>query len=191
MELLLIRHGLPETVIGAGVPADPPLTEQGRDQARRMADWLKGRPIEQLYISPMKRALQTAEPLAEAQSLLGEVHEGVAEFDRDADTYIPVEQLKELDYARWRRLMQGDTGADFTAFANNVIGALNGIAADHRGKTVAVVCHGGVINVWAAHVMGFPPRMFFNPNYTSISRFRVAGSGEKSVITLNEQAHLG
>jgi hypothetical protein len=33
-------------------------------------------------------------------------------------------------------------------------------------------------------------RMFFNPNYTSMSRFMVASSGEKSIITLNEHAHL-
>ena len=40
------------------------------------------------------------------------------------------------------------------------------------GKTVAVTCHGGVVNVWAAHVLGLPSKMFFNPYYTrpSISR---------------------
>ena len=55
---------------------------------------------------------------------------------------------------------------------------------------MAVTCHGGVINVWTAHVIGFTPRMFFNPDYTSINRFQCASSGERSVITLNEAVHL-
>ena len=190
MELLLIRHALPEMVITEGEPADPSLTDEGCRQAGMMAGWLRDQPIERLYTSPMKRAVETALPLAETHALTGQVHEGVAEFDRDSDRYIPVEQLKGLDYERWQRLMRGETNSDFQGFAATVIHALSEIASANRGRTVAVVCHGGVINVWAAHVMGFDPRMFFNPNYTSINRFRVAGSGQKSVITLNEQAHL-
>ena len=60
----------------------------------------------------------------------------------------------------------------------------------YPGKRVAVTCHGGVINVWAAHVVGFDPRLFFNPNYTSVNRFMAASSGSKTVITLNEHFHL-
>jgi hypothetical protein len=39
-------------------------------------------------------------------------------------------------------------------------------------------------------VIGFEPKMFFNPNYTSINRFMAASSGEKSVVSLNEYHHL-
>jgi probable phosphoglycerate mutase len=55
---------------------------------------------------------------------------------------------------------------------------------------VAVFCHGGVINAWAAHVLKMPPRLFFNPTYASVSRFSCARTGQRSIITLNEHTHL-
>jgi probable phosphoglycerate mutase len=143
MELMLIRHGLPKHIENpGGEPADPPLSEIGRTQADRMATWLQHESIDHLYSSPMIRAYETAQPLARAQGLEVEVRDGVAEFDRHADAYVPVEKLKEIDYERWLRLM------------------------------------------------GFSPRMFFNPDYTSINRYQCARSGERSVITLNEAVHL-
>ena len=49
MELLLIRHGLPERVVNEdGTPADPPLSAKGRDQAERVARWLEGVSIDRL-----------------------------------------------------------------------------------------------------------------------------------------------
>ncbi len=114
----------------------------------------------------------------------------MAEYDRQADHYVPVEKLKEIDYERWLRLMQGDVDVDFDAFAEQVVKTLEDVVQTHAGKRVAVTCHGGVINVWTAHVIGFAPRLFFNPDYTSINRFQCARSGERSVITLNEAVHL-
>ncbi len=192
MELILIRHGLPEKVINEdGAPADPPLSERGHLQAQKVAGWLQEIEIDRLYSSPMNRAYQTAEPLAKMKSLEIEVRDGVAEYDRDAGHYIPVEELKELDYERWQKLMSGGVeNIDFPAFCKGVITTIEEIVAENRGKRVAITCHGGVINVWTAHVIGFEPRMFFNPDYTSINRFMVASSGEKTVVTLNEHFHL-
>jgi len=191
MELILIRHGLPEKRINDdGSPADPPLSQSGLQQADKMGAWLKDRKIDRLYSSPMQRAMQTAEPLSAQKNLPIEIHEGVAEYDRKSDLYIPVEELKELDYDRWKRLMSGETEIDFPKFAKTVCDSLEEIVEDNKGRRVAVTCHGGVINVWAAHVIGLQPRMFFNPNYTSINTFMAASSGEKSVVTLNEHSHL-
>ena len=192
MELILIRHGLPEKVINQdGTPADPPLSKEGLKQAELVAAWLEREQIDRLYSSPMNRAMQTAEPLAKSKGLEIELRDGVAEYDRNADLYIPVEQMKELDYDRWKKLMTGDmVDVNFPSFVKAVITELEGIVEENRGKRVAVACHGGVVNVWAAHVIGFEARMFFNPNYTSINRFMAAGSGEKSVISLNEHHHL-
>lgn len=191
MELILIRHGLPEKVIkDDGGPADPPLSAEGLAQADKMAAYLKDEKIDRLYSSPMQRAYQTALPLAAAKSMEIELEPGVAEYDKDSDAYIPVEELKDLDYDRWLRLMQGETSINFPVFAETVCTSLEKIIADNAGKRVAVTCHGGVVNVWAAHVVGFEPRLFFNPTYTSISRFMASSSGSKTVITLNEHFHL-
>lgn len=191
MELILIRHGLPEhRATDDGTPADPDLSEVGLGQADKVAAWLEDQHIDRLYSSPMKRAVQTAAPLSKLKGLNIEICDGVAEYDLKSTQYIPVEQLKEQDYEAWQQLMKGETRENFPAFASTVCDSLNAIVNDNRGARVAVTCHGGVINVWAAHVIGFDPRMFFNPNYTSINTFMAASSGEKSVISLNEHVHL-
>ena len=156
-----------------------------------MSDWLQDTAIDFLYSSPMRRAVETAAPLSQSKSLTPQLREGVAEFDRKASHYIPVEQLKQDDYESWQRLMRGETaGVDFDRFADEVVSTLNEIISGHRGQTVAVTCHGGVINAWTAHVLGMPQRMFFNPDYTSISRYMIASSGERTIITVNEHTHL-
>lgn len=192
MELFLIRHGLPEKIVNDdGTPADPPLSVEGRRQAEKVAAWLEKEHIDRLYSSPMKRAYETAMPIAKLRDLEIVVRDGVAEYDQHAEHYIPVEELKELDYERWQNLMKGEMDEiDFPKFVESVTTSLEQIIEENRGKRVAVTCHGGVINVWAAHVIGFEPRMFFNPDYTSINRFMAASSGERSVVTLNEHFHL-
>ncbi len=192
MELILIRHGLPERIEAEdGGPADPPLSEIGHQQAELVSEWLEDTKIDYLYSSPMQRAFQTAGPLAASKGLEPEIREGIAEYDRHADHYIPVEELKKYDYDRWLRLMRGEVeNIDFPKFCEGVVATLDEIITTHPGKTVAVTCHGGVINVWTCHLLGMEPRLFFNANYTSISRYMAASSGERSVITLNEHTHL-
>ena len=192
MELILIRHGLPEKVVTTdGTPADPPLSAIGLKQAELVAEYLNDTRLDRLYSSPMRRAQETALPLAREQGLEIETEQGVAEYDRDAGSYIPVEQLKEENDEQWQNLMKGEMGSvDFSVFYETVVSALTRLVDENRGKTIAVACHGGVVNVWAAHVLGLQPGMFFNPNYTSLSRFKAASTGEKSIVTLNEHFHL-
>jgi probable phosphoglycerate mutase len=71
-----------------------------------------------------------------------------------------------------------------------VVDAIERTIAAHGGRRVAVVCHGGVINAWASHVLGISELLFFAPDYTSINRFFAASSGERSVATLGETPHL-
>jgi probable phosphoglycerate mutase len=187
MELVLIRHGLP---VRRDDTSDPPLSDEGHDQARRVADWLSGETIDAVYSSTMRRAIQTAEPFAAAAGHEVVQHDDIAEFDRASGTYVPMEVLKREDYAAWRAFAEGDHEMDINAFQGQVTAALEGIVAAHAGQKVAVFCHGGVINVWAAHVLRMPPRLFFEPGYTSLHRFMCARSGQRNVLSLNETAHL-
>ena len=193
MEITLIRHGLPvRTEKTDGTPADPPLCPEGRDQAERMAAWLAKAEIDALYASPMRRAQETAAPLSKRLGLAIELEPGVVEYDSEADYYIPMEELKRTDYARWKGFVTrgyGD-GIDMQAFHRTVVASIEGLIDKNAGRRIAVVCHGGVINAWAAQVLGLQPQLFFDPRYTSINRFMAARSGERSVVSLNETAHL-
>ena len=189
MELILVRHARPEHIEGAAGPADPPLTDVGRQQALAMAGWLATEHIDAVYTSPMTRARQTAEPLARVLGLDPEVRRGVREFDAESASYIPVEVLRQ-DRAKFREFVTEEIGGDRLAFADEVAATLSGICDAHRSERVVVVCHGGVINAWTTHVLGIGYRLFFDPDYTSINRYLIASSGEMSLVSLNERAHL-
>lgn len=194
MELLLIRHALPERrETGDGTPADPPLSQLGREQAARMAEWMSGEKIDAIISSPMRRARETAVPLERALGLEAVLEPGVVEMDHTSDAYIPIDQLKREDYPRWQALIQGGElwgGVDMQAFRSTVVEALERVVSAYRGARVAVVCHGGVVNAWAGHVLGVDDPFFLDVSYTGVSRFLAASSGERSVVSLNETAHL-
>ena len=170
--------------------ADPPLAPQGVRQAEQAARWLRDEGIDALYSSPMRRALETADPLAAVTGLTPRVIDGIAEYDQHSGEYVPLEELKRTDYPAWQALVAGGRVGDIAGFRERVVTALLAITAEHRGGTVAVCCHGGVINVWSSHVLGLEPRLFFEPHYASINRFLCSSAGHLTLGSLNETAHL-
>lgn len=195
MELLLIRHALPLRVEGFEGPADPELSEAGHHQARYLAEYLAEERIHAVLASPLRRAVQTAEPVAQQQGVELRVVDGIAEYDRDASEYIPIEQLKAEGHPGWQDVLSGAVhraqGVDPYEFRTNAVAALEEIIAANSGHKVAAVCHGGVINAYMSHVLHIEdPSGFFYPNYTSIHRVAAARSGERSLLSLNETAHL-
>jgi 2,3-bisphosphoglycerate-dependent phosphoglycerate mutase len=188
MELILVRHGLPERREDT---SDPPLSAMGREQAERVARYLGRDKIDAVYASTMLRAIQTAEPFAARSGHEIATREGICEFDRGTGAYIPMEQLKRDDYPAWKAFASGDHGTDIVGFQKTVVETLEPIVEANAGKTVAVFCHGGVVNVWTAHVLGMAPRLFFEPVYASVHRYMCARTGERNVVSLNERCHLG
>jgi 2,3-bisphosphoglycerate-dependent phosphoglycerate mutase len=188
MELLLVRHARPERAESAAGPADPPLSALGRRQAEALAGWLASDPvgpIDAVYTSPLRRATETAGPLAAALGVEAVVEPALAEYDAEALAYIPIEELQAAGDPRWMEIPD-----DIETFGARVVEKVTRLAAAHPSQRVALVCHGGVINVAVSAVLGLGYGMFFLPGYTSISRVLVASSGERSVASLNETAHL-
>jgi len=192
VELILIRHGLPVRIDDASGPADPELSDAGRAQAGRLADWLGRDPIDAVYVSPMRRAIETAAPLADALGVDPVVDEELAEFDRDAHFYVPLEELKAAGDERYVKMLRGeyDGEVDPHTFREVVAVAVERIIEAHPGDTVAIVCHGGVINAWASHVLGLTDLLFFEPHYTSVNRFLASSRGHRSLVSLNDLGHL-
>ena len=195
MELLLIRHALPVRIEGEeGTAADPELAELGHEQARALADYLASEHIDTLYVSPLRRAVQTAEPVSAKLGLEAIVDEELAEFDRHSHFYIPIEELRQEKDERWDDLIAGRWGADGEVdpqtFKAVVVEAVERVIAAHRAQTVAIVCHGGVINAYIAHILDIDNPMFFEPAYTSISRVLASSAGHRQVKSINEHAHV-
>lgn len=192
MELILVRHALPVRRENSVGPADPELSDEGIAQALLFAQYMESEHIDVLYSSPLQRAQQTAAPLAQLKKMSPIVVDGVAEFDQHSNEYIPVEELKAANDPRWTEMINGTWTSPDEAqeFTERVIDALEGIINENRGGRVLVTCHGGVINEFLAHVLGLENRQFFYPNYTSIHRIAASSSGHRSVLSINETAHL-
>ncbi len=186
MQLLLVRHALPlRSEPGQG--SDPELSEEGVEQAERLPDALARFPITRLVSSPQRRAVQTAQPVADALGLPIEIDERLAEYDRDLPHYIPVEQIAAENPEELERLANGQlpSSVDEDAFLARVSAAVDDIvaAADHD-DTVAVFSHGGVINVLlhtdpghrAAAVV---PRRLRRGHPAAVVAHRSAGGGER------------
>jgi probable phosphoglycerate mutase len=185
MELLLIRHARPLRAHGGEGPADPALSPLGVRQADALADWLATEHIDALYTSPLRRAQETAAPLAARIGREPVVDDSLSEYDADAVEYIPMEELKAAGDPRWNEVPQ-----TLPEFRDRVIEGIERLVAAHPSQRIAVVCHGGVVNVYTAWVVGVRNGLFFLPHYTSVSRVLAAGGGQRSIDTINETAHL-
>ena len=194
MEIVFVRHGLPLRIeLETGI-ADPELAAEGHEQAAKMAAYLGVEDVEAVYVSPLRRALETARPLCKVLGLEAVVSEGVAEFDRNSREYVPVEELRATNDPRWEKLLRGEwdgVDEDLSIFKARVVATVEDMIARHPGGRVVVVCHGGVINQYLAHVLGIETHVgFFYPKYTSIHRVMAARSGERSIVSINEASHL-
>jgi probable phosphoglycerate mutase len=193
MELMLIRHGLPVRVEDTDGPADPELSSVGRAQAEALARWLAPAGLTALGSSPMRRAVETAQPLVDATGMAAPVHPGLAEMDRDARYYVPMEELKGSDDPRWAEVMAFWTSPEAAqmrkAFADEVIETVEDVVRANRGGRVALFCHGGVVNAYLSHVLGLD-QPFVEPHYTSISRVLAHADGRRQIASVNETPHL-
>ncbi|MCU1351344.1 MAG: hypothetical protein JWM05_553 [Acidimicrobiales bacterium] len=192
MELVFVRHGLPVRIDGGQGPADPPLSAEGIEQAAALAAWWGRHGIDVICCSPLRRARETAAPLAAALDLPVAVEAGLQEFDADSRFYVPLEELR-ADEERWQQVIAEWTSPEAEAgrqqFRATVVATVEAVIARHPSQRVALVCHGGVINAYLSHVLGIASTLFFEPAYTSVSRV-LAGSDRRQLVSANETPHL-
>jgi len=153
--LLLIRHG--ETAWNAEHRIqgrlDVPLSTTGMWQTGRLAQRLADEAIDAVIASDLARAWMTGAPLADARGLamvpdprLRERAFGIFE----GKTLDEIASEHPQEFAAWRardvhwRIPEGESGAEFIG---RVLDAMQEIANAHLGRTVAVVTHGGVLDV--------------------------------------------
>jgi broad specificity phosphatase PhoE len=188
----MVRHGLPERVLGADGPADPRLRPEGRSQAERLAAYLCAERIHAVYSSPLRRALETADFVARALGLPVHVVDDLAEVDRYSRSYVPMEELRRDPSLRVALGAGSNRAGDETreGFRKRVITAVEGVIEANPGARVVAVSHGGVLNAYLGHVLGIDRELWFEPRYASISRVLASRRGHRNVESLNEIQHL-
>jgi probable phosphoglycerate mutase len=191
VEILLVRHALPVRIDETEGVADPGLAPLGLQQVEALAAALDHERLDAVYSSPMRRAVETAEPVAKQLGLDVHVDDDLVEYDRGS-FYIPIEELKSSGDPRWQAYVDGvfEDGIDIPGFRARAVAAVERVVTANAGRRVAVVCHGGVVNAYLTHILGIEAPFPFNVAYTSVSRVLAASSGERSVGSVNEVAHV-
>ena len=189
MQLLLIRHGRPETESRS---PDPQLTEEGRSQAELLGAFLARARIGAIFASPLRRTIETAEPAARRLGLDIRVVDELAEADRFGSHYRSVEELRASP-KDWRAFLDDPIrflGADPEVFKRGVVAALDLAFASAGDGKIALFTHGLPINVALSHALGLQRITHFVPHYCSVTRIGGKSTADLSVISVNETAFL-
>ena len=192
MELIIVRHALPESDKRDNGPADPPLSPLGLRQAEATANLLATESIDHVVTSTMQRAIQTGRPLADRLSLTPERLEGLKESDYRRSSYTPVEEM-DADHEVIREFLDDPLSmfADgYEAFRDRITAALDAVVAGNRGRTVAVFCHAMVVGVYLQTLLGLNDPFAVMADYCGITRVAASSTGIRSVRSFNETGHL-
>lgn len=201
-EVLLVRHGsslrptaeAPIALLQG--QSDPPLNASGTLQADALGDRLARRGAAALFVTPLRRTLQTAEPIAARAGLVpvvvpelsevylgeweGQFHDRVARDDEISREIFRVE--------RWD-VIPGAESMD--VFSARIRDGMERVAdAVEPGMTAVAVVHGGVIAEACRQVTGSQAFAFLSAENASITRLARMGSGRWTLISFNDTAHL-
>lgn len=146
-ELLLVRHGETDWNADGRLQGhtDRPLSDYGREQARKLAEELTGEEFDAIYSSDLARARETAEIVAKQLRL-------PVVLDPD---------LREKDWGNWEGLTSTErlgielVGESTEQHQKRILKALGRIAAKHPHGRVLVVTHGGSMRRVQTEALGF------------------------------------
>jgi broad specificity phosphatase PhoE len=206
-ELWLIRHGESTGNRDRLLQGqeDLPLTDLGHEQARKLAARLGRLDFDALYSSDLARALQTAVHLGEAIHLGTELDARLREIDVGSWSGLSSEQIVERFPEEWRMWQERDPalarggGESYVCAQLRVVDALEELARRHLGKRIAVVCHGGVMRAYLAHLLGLDLRLIWhltigNTGICRIRPFLPTTGGSKPrygrIDSINDLGHL-
>jgi probable phosphoglycerate mutase len=202
-QVLLVRHGASAAAV-PGEPfdlldghADPPLSPEGEEQAIAVARRLDTESLAGIFVTPLQRTLQTAQPLITATGLepvvVPELREVLLGDWEGGALRIRASQgdplfWKVIEEERWDVIPNAEPAE---AFADRCRRGLETIvSAAGPDVTVAAVLHGGVIGELCRQATRSRPFAFVHADNCSISRLVVLPGGRQLLRSFNDTAHL-
>ena len=164
----LVRHGATELTAEdrfAGA-IDVRLSDEGREQARRLGHRLETEPISVAFASPMVRTMDTAKLIVESHGLPVTPVDGIREIAHgrwERKTRAEVETEFPEEYARYETdpfsfaPTEGESGLQVTARA---LPALLTIVEEHPDQRILIVSHKATIRLLLSSLLGFDPRKY-------------------------------
>jgi probable phosphoglycerate mutase len=185
--ILAVRHGETAWNVDTRIQGhlDVPLNDTGRWQAQRMGAALADETLDAIYASDLSRAHETALALSHTVGVAVQTEPGLRERhfgEFQGLTFNEIEQRWPESALRWRRRDPsfGPAGGEtLTGFYARVVETATTLAERHRGQTIALVAHGGVLDCLyraASRVDLQAPRTWQLGN-ASINRLLFTGEG--------------
>jgi 2,3-bisphosphoglycerate-dependent phosphoglycerate mutase len=220
MQIALVRHGEPEWEPGGRAVDDPALTAYGHAQARAAALALARESFDALYVSPLRRARETAEPIARAVGLDPLEAHWLRELGLPPMAGMTADEVQRFfaaararDLEKWWEGLPG--GESFRHFHERVAAGIEGLlVGEHRlrihedsghriwripeeERKLLIVAHEGTNALIISRLLGIEPVawewMRFSSTWAGIARLRTAPVASGAVWVLrsfNETAHL-
>src|SRR5947199_7138210 len=163
--VFMVRHGV--TVLGAedrfAGATDVALSDEGREETRRLAQRLSDEKIVAVYASPLGRTVETAQILAAPHKLEVQTRDGLREISHgrwEQMTRREVEEKFPEEAAEWEKdpytfaPVGGESGLAVTARA---LPALLELVPEHPVKNILGVSHKPTIRPRLASLLGLAP----------------------------------
>jgi len=202
-EVVLVRHGavVSPTPVEPGRPLgrqnDPPLDERGRHQAAALAVRLEEEPIARVFVTPLRRTIETAQPLLDLKGFEPEVLENLREVElgdwehgelsRRAAAGDP-EFQRVMREQRWELIPNAEPAAEFAERVER--GMAEAAAAARPGSVAVVFTHSAVIAEACRLVTGSQPFAFLTVSNASLTRLVRMPEDRWVLVAFNETAHL-
>lgn len=195
--LLLIRHGMNDWVSGrlAGWTSGVHLNEEGRKQVQALGERLRDLPLVAIYSSPLERAMETAQAIAEPHGMQVQQVDGVGEVRYGEWQGADLKELSKHElwpgvqfYPSGTRFPGGETLGEVQTRA---VAALDALRTQHPKAMIAVVSHADVIRLVTAFYIGMHIDLFQRLiiNTASVTAFAFHSMGPR-LLAFNDAGSL-
>ena len=197
--IVLVRHGQTgwnkQERFRGWVDID--LDDTGRSQAQAAAGRISQWDAAAVYSSPLKRAMSTAQALADTAGLTVEPVEGITDMNFGVWQGMSIAEVEDTypeQFDLWRHrpheleIPEGETLEDVR---RRTTATIEELAAKHDGETIAVVTHRVVCKVLICHLLGLDNSHFWQieQDTTAINIFEL-DDGKTTVHLINDTCHL-
>jgi broad specificity phosphatase PhoE len=193
--LILIRHAEVEEkyhrIFGGRI--DMNLSARGHEQAGLLAAYLRRKPIQAIYASPMKRVQQTMSPYLVQDAPTPKIMDDLREVDFGDWTGHNWEAIQTnfgLNAYDWLELLEQDripNAESARAYRNRVEACARQIVGNHQDQLVAIFCHGGIVRMLMSILLNLPLPAFahFDVDYASLTEVMLHNHKKPEVSLLN------
>jgi len=197
--IYLVRHGQTawnKEEIFRG-RTDVPLDETGLKQAELAGQYFKGMEIHAIYSSPLSRAWQTAQKIAQIQNLKVDPLEGILDMsfgDWEGHAHQEIRKMDNETYRQWvesPHLVKLPGGESLDDVRGRAMAALEKVLRKHSEKTIVLVSHRVVCKVMICAILGLDNSHFWQiaQDTTAINLIQYK-KGKYILSLMNETCHL-